>query len=308
MFVYDPDPFLLPSYRISPFQTSDIAFNATLNSNNSRKIFDQYLDDRFNQWFLTINGREAIRIALNQFDLSKESTVTILTTSGNKYISSCVTNEIERVCSWNRSLSSKTDLIFVNHEFGTVYPNMENLKKTGLPIIEDCCTTFFSDDEYGMLGKYGDFAVYSFPKFFPIQIGGVLVCNRGTKEFQSHLKQVERDYIRNVVGKYLERKEELIEHRRAIMQYQLSLFEEMGFSAFFEVNEKEILSVLMLNNHGVIGDLSALKKYLWKNGIQASVFYGEDAFFIPSHQRLNKMDVLYHYKLIEKYLTKNELL
>ena len=33
-------------------------------------------------------------------------------------------------------------------------------------------------------------------------------------------------------------------------------------------------------------DLPELKKYYWAHGVQCSVFYGEDAFFIPVHQAL----------------------
>ena len=109
--------------------------------------------------------------------LKDDDIVTILTTSGNFYISSCVTEEIEKFCQWNREITPETKVILVNHEFGTIYPDMKNLVSLGIPIIEDCCPSFFSQDNDNKAGRYGDFAVYSFSKIFPIQFGGLLVNN-----------------------------------------------------------------------------------------------------------------------------------
>jgi hypothetical protein len=49
----------------------------------------------------------------------------------------------------------------------------------------------------------------------------------------------------------------------------------------------------MLKNNGIVKDLSLHKEWLNKHGIQNSVFYGEDAFFIPCHQNLNFSDIDY---------------
>ena len=122
MFVLNPDKYSTLAYRIGPFQTRDVVNNILKNSFKARQAFDQYCEDRFNQYYRNINGREAILIALAQFEPTKENIVIILTRSENFYISGCVTKEIEKVCRWNRSLSPQSDLIFVNHEFGTVYP------------------------------------------------------------------------------------------------------------------------------------------------------------------------------------------
>jgi hypothetical protein len=176
MFIVNPDPYLLPTFRISPFATSFLSENEKLPFDN---FADTYLDNKFNkkQWVYTINGRQAIEQALKNYNLNPTDVVTILTTSGNKYISSCVTSSIEKFCQWNRELSADTKIIFVNHEFGYPFQQMEKLLALNIPIIEDCCTTFFSNDDNNKLGKYGDYAIYSLPKFFPIQVGGILVAN-----------------------------------------------------------------------------------------------------------------------------------
>ena len=69
----------------------------------------------------------------------------------------------------------ETKVIFVNHEFGYPYHDLIRLKDYKLPIIEDCAGSFFSSDKDGSIGEVGDFVIYSFPKMFPLQVGGLLV-------------------------------------------------------------------------------------------------------------------------------------
>ncbi len=302
MFIFNPDQHLTPSYRIGPFTTADVGRNSKMLADD---FAVQYFNSRFgqNKWQYTFNGREAIRLALKKYELQATDLVTILTTSQNFYISSCVTNTIESFCQWNRELTPETKLIFVNHEFGYPYPNMQELVATGLPIIEDCCTTFFSQDEAGAVGSYGDFSVYSFPKFFPIQIGGLLVSNR-SKDFQvnSRLLNVEKQHIENVVSFYLRQEKSLLVTRKDNYDYAVRLFSKLGLIPRFSEHIKSIPSVLILSNNGVIHDLNQLKLSLYDHGIQNSIFYGEDAFFIPIHQNLRTSDLDYFYEVISFFV------
>ena len=100
-FVLNPDKYYCPSYRISPFQTSNLAtYNAQKKADftTSKIILDKKFYNR--KWIFTVNGKEAINIALKKIKLKKNDLVTILTSSGNKYISKCVTDEISKFCSW----------------------------------------------------------------------------------------------------------------------------------------------------------------------------------------------------------------
>lgn len=301
MFVLHPDPFLLPAYRISPFQTQHLAQNAAMETSS---FATAYFNQRFgkNQWHYTLNGREAIQLALQHYKLQPTDIVTILTTSENFYISSCVTKTIETFCQWNRTLTADTKLILVNHEFGYPHPEMEQLKATGLPIIEDCCTTFFSQDIQNRVGQYGDFSTYSFPKFFPIQIGGLLVAK---KEFSmpitTRLSAVETQYIEQVMSKHLSQTAQLLDQRKANFEYAVRQFQSLGFSLRFPENAQVVPSALLLNNHQQIEDLPSLKNFLAQHGIQSSVFYGEDAFFIPCHQNLNRADIDYFVQVITAF-------
>lgn len=306
MFVINPDPYSLPAYRIGPFTTKDVSVNYLLNQNADIDISycQNYIQKRFGQnQFLTINGREAIHLALKTYNLVKEDVVTILTTSQNFYISSCVTREIEKFCKWNREITSETKVVFVNHEFGYIYPEMEYLGSLGLPVIEDCCTTFFSQDGQWKVGKYGDFAFYSFPKFFPIQIGGLLVSNQNKPlGFASSLQPEASQYIQKVLSQYLLLEDNILEKRKAIFDYSIAQFKNLGFTERFERNELTVPTAMMLNNNGIIKDLPALKTHLWNHGIQSSVFYGEDAFFIPCHQSLSEEDIQYFYSVISHFI------
>jgi len=306
MFFLNPDPFLLPSYRISPFTTSYVAENNELPEND---FAVDYFDKRFGSgnWKYTYNGREAIELALENYQLAKDDIVTILTTSQNHYISSCVTKSIEKFCDWNREVVPQTKLIFINHEFGYPYPEMKKVLETGLPVIEDCCTTFFSQDSERNIGKLGDFSVYSFPKFFPIQIGGLLVSNKKMKTSESKLSIEQQQYVQNVISHHLIQAKTLLDKRVHNLEYALSKFSRLGFTSRFEKNRDVFPSALLLNNNSIIEDLNKLKTLLMQNGIQSSVFYGEDAFFIPCHQNLEKGDIDYIYLVVESQIKKNPI-
>ncbi len=301
MFVVNPDPFLLPAYRISPFKTEHVAINAALPKDD---FAIGYFDEKFGtgNWQFTLNGREAIRLALESYSLHKSDLVTILTTSENFYISSCVTKEIENVCRWNREILPETKIIFVNHEFGYPHPQMDKIIATGLPVIEDCCTTFFSQDTVGSIGKYGDFSVYSFPKFFPLQLGGLLVSNSVRKANSGLLSNKETQYIQNAVSHYLRTATASLQKRKENLEYAFSHFSKLGFTHRFENNKNYVPSALVLNNNSIIKDLNALKIFLANNGIQSSVFYGEDAFFLPNHQNLTYEDLDYFMHLITIFI------
>ncbi|MBN2281974.1 MAG: DegT/DnrJ/EryC1/StrS aminotransferase family protein [Candidatus Marinimicrobia bacterium] len=301
MFVINPEKYSVPAYRLGPFRTSDIAFNHKLNIDNT---IDTYFSERFGGgiFYYTINGRSAIDQALSSYSLKKTDVVTILTTSGNKYIAKCVTDEIEKTCQWNREIVPGTKVILVNHEFGFIHPEMDKLITMGIPIIEDCCTTFFSQDHDKRVGKYGDFAVYSFPKIFPIQIGGLLVNNNKLITAKSAIEPETLSYIKKVLSYHILQKDKLMDKRSFIYEYGIEKFRKIGFTQRFDGNLYTVPYAILLNNHGIIKDLPALKSHLWKHGIQSSVFYGEDAFFLPSHQNLSETDVDYFVFVVNNFI------
>lgn len=306
MFFVNPDPFLLPTYRMSPFTTANLTLNTQLPKND---FAVEYFDVKFGQgnWKFTLNGRQAIAESLKSFNLEKSDIVTILTTSQNFYISSCVTKTIEKFCQWNRTIVPETKVVLVNHEFGFPYFDMKALVSLGIPIIEDCCTTFFSQDKKEMIGTCCDFSVYSFPKFFPIQIGGLLVSNEHQIEEIDLITDDEKQYMLNVLSHQLKQESVLLTKRKEHYEYALSKFESLGFQARFQADELIVPYALLLKNNGILTDLNALKEHLNQNGIQNSVFYGEDAFFIPCHQNLSFTDIDFMHQCIVQFIQTNKV-
>jgi len=302
MFVTNPDPYSLPTYRIGPFQTSDITINNRLPNNNN---IDNYFQQRFkNQHFsYVINGRNAIAKALEYYQLEIEDTVTILTSSGNFYISSCVTKEIEKICKWSREIVETTKIIFVNHEFGVPFEKLTELKKYNLPIIEDCAHSFYSKDEKASIGTVGDFVIYSFPKMFPIQIGGLLVSNLKIPISESaYVGDEMLTHIKNVLSHYIKQKDSVIEKRIEVYKKLRGELGVFGFTERFELKEGIVPGVFMFNVNNEDLDLAKLKIHLWKYGIHCSVFYGERAFYIPNHQNLSNDDLKYFAFVIKNFI------
>jgi hypothetical protein len=307
MFIINPDPYSLPSYRIGPFRTADLSKNHSLPDNND---IDIYFRERFGDrdYIYTENGRMAINYALSSLNLKKNDVVTILTTSNNYYISSCVTKEIEKFCKWSRNIAVNTKVIFVNHEFGYPYDNLLKIKNFDLPIIEDCAGSFFSQDRKNLIGNIGDYIIYSFPKMFPLQIGGLLVSNFPGRLRNNNLLKDERlRYIKNVLSFYLNSKEEIIHKRITNYRFLKCKFETLGFKERFQLDPGIVPGVFMFKTNKLKVDLPELKKYFYIHGVQCSVFYGEESFFIPVHQALNEHDMLYFYKVIESFIHKVKL-
>ena len=304
MFILYPDPYSLPTYRIGPFQTKDISLNQLLPDSDR---IDSYFHERFGDfWFTyTYNGREAIHLALKHYKLSKNDVVTILTTSGNFYISSCVTNEIEKFCKWSREILPETKVLFVNHEFGYPYPELWKLKLLNLPIIEDCAGSFFSEDNEKTIGRTGDFVIYSFPKMFPLQVGGLLVsASHINHNYTGHIQPRLLRYIKNVLSEHIQRKDQIIRQRIYNYTELRSRFETLGLRERFKLEKGIVPGVFMFRIKNKNLSLPELKTHFWVHGIQSSIFYGEDAFFIPVHQALTAFDLDYFYEVMKVFLQK----
>jgi dTDP-4-amino-4,6-dideoxygalactose transaminase len=294
-YVINPESFWRPSYRISPFNTGYVKKNKQLIQSGTID-FDLVRNFFGSHYFFCNNGKSAISLALQQYDLSPEDEVLILTTSGNTYISSCVTKEIENICKWSRVKTEKTKLVFVNHEFGFCYEELAKLKEYQLPIIEDRALSFASVAGDGKTGTIGDFVIYSLPKFFPISLGGVLQCNNSSKLKSVPAKnQLLDDYCARLMTSYLEDVERIKKERTNNFAYLEKKFAEFDFHPFFEVTGNAVPGVFMFSTKGI--DLNRFKIFMQANGVESSIFYGKEAFFVPVHQELTVEDMDFFYQL-----------
>ena len=201
--VVDAGDELIPSIRIHPFKNEYL-----LTSGGDIQKARNYLDSRFGRYYMFKKGRAALYAALSSYNLNSDDLVTILTTSNNFYISKCVTREIDKICHWNREVTDKTKVIVFNHEFGFPCRDLREVAGFGLPIIEDCAHTFYDTDPE--IGIYSDFVVYSLPKAFPMQMGGVLKIN---KQIEVSVNQDVENYVLNNLSKHVDKVEEYIEKK-----------------------------------------------------------------------------------------------
>ena len=300
-FIIEAPEHLLPCYRISPFRTIDSYQNKIAKETNESDITD-YLSNRFpkKDVFLTNNGRGALEAALIMLNLEADDVVTIFTTTNSFYISSCVTNEIEKICKWSRNIEKNTKVILVNHEFGFCSQDMKKYADLGYPIIEDFAHSFVSDSIDNNTGYYGDFLVFSLSKYFPIQVGGALVYS---ESFQN--KDIEEKnfslYIKNATASYVKSIPSIKSKRIENYQYYVELFANLGLAPYFSLEENDCPGVFCFKVPKQI-NLDKMKLFINSNGVESSVLYGESAYFLPCHQNLEKSDIEYIYTLVKFFL------
>ena len=301
-FVSNPDEFYAPSYRISPFRTSDIGKNLSLP--HDRNIL-KTLDNRFQgrSWCYTKTGKEGIALALAALALNHDDCVTIMTTSSNKYVSRCVTNEIEKVCLWSREIQSNTAALFVNHEFGYPFRDLQNLKKYNLPIIEDACHSYLANTDRNDMGLVGDFIIFSLPKVYPIQFGGILSYKPNFNitprvEFDSSIEK----YLSAVISFYQNDLKKIKLARLTNYHGLVQRFAKLDCRPRFKLLKNDIPGVFLFSvPKGV--DLEKMKEHGWRHGIECSIFYGERAFFIPVNQHLTDTDLDYFFTVFFNFFT-----
>lgn len=296
-FVISSEKYLQPSYRISPFTTMHISKNINLPVLNNA---DSYFNDRFGKekYIYTKSGRDGINKVLVELNLEKEDIVTIFTTSNNFYISGCVTKEIEKHCKWSRQIEENTKVIFINHEFGFPYEDLIDLKKYNLPIIEDCAHSFFSNNSANNVGKIGNYVIYSLPKFFPIQFGGILLSNI-KNNIKQDISEDEESYIKKVLSFYINSLQDIKSKRVSNYKYLEEKLSKLGFKSRFKLEEYHCPGVYLFETTNV--DLNKMKVFLQEHGVECSVFYGEEVFFVPVNQSLCIDDLDYIIALIRQF-------
>ena len=299
-WIFTHDQFMKPCYRVSPFSTTDIALNSQLPRSN---YIDVWFDENFSAYnpFWTLKARDGITLALESLKLTPQSVVTIITSSQNKYISGCVTKAIEKICNWNREITDDTCAILLIHEFGKTIKNSERYYQLNLPIIEDFAHGFLMRPP---IKHQADFVIYSFPKYFPIQYGGILLTkNKLHSDYK--LDNETLDYIKKVLSSHIAHIDEYRQERLSNQKYLSEKFLELGCSNHFSWQDDETPSVFMFAPPKGV-DLIALKEFMQQQGIESSVFYGEHAFFIPLHHRLKTVDLDYFITAYSNFLIARE--
>ena len=184
------------------------------------------------------NGRTGMSMVFDSLNLSPTDEIYITNTSGHTYISSCVTCTIFNFCQPSRVITSNTKAIFVIHENGVphsrLFDLLEESRRRGIPLIEDCAQTWDSQVNGRAVGTFGDYAVFSLPKILPMREGGILVadalppagqCLSHTDE--SMLDAIEDEFHRLAIylPYFSERRRRNFEALRKLFQDRKVLFE-----------------------------------------------------------------------------------
>jgi hypothetical protein len=303
--IINSHPRVYPRYLISPFNTEYLRINHKIYIRD-RKLglkdssLDLYFTDAKNFSYVTKRGQEGISMVLKHLKLKKHEDVCIFNTSGSPYISSSVTTEIEKICKWGRSIGEKTKCIFIIHEFGFSANVPEHILNSGIPIIEDCAYCLGSQNEKRNLGMIGDYAIYSFSKMFPLPYGG-LVRSKNKLTVLSAISPYSRNYLLTLLHHYFKKQKGFVRKKRENYIKFTELFAKHGIQPRFELNKNNIPACFIFQlPHTPLSD--KLKVELNNKGIESTVYYGGDGFFIPSHQNLKGEDIEYIYRNISQVL------
>lgn len=287
--VVDAGDELIPFIKVHPFNN-----NYLITEDSETKKTIDYLDSRFGSYKIFPKGRDALYAALCSYNLQKDDVVTVLTTSNNFYISKCVTGTIDKICKWNREVSPKTKVIVFNHEFGYPRRDMKEVAQYGLPIVEDCAHTFYDTDPE--IGRYSDYVVYSLPKAFPMQMGGIL---KTKKKIDIVTDSKVEDYVLSNLSVHLDKISQYENKRRINFTNYCKKLVDIDVHPFFD-DPDAIPGVFLFRWDDNI-DYPSLKDFLYENGVECSVFYGKSAFFVPCHQYIDNVEIEYISELVHYY-------
>ena len=297
-YIKQAPAFRSAAINISPFGSDDIFRNNYI-WRNYKADGSSIAEVNGMQATITESATSALDIILDSLSLKPNDEVWIVTTSGNSYISGCVTRTIEKYCRWSRQQSDATALILVNHEFGFICRDLKALQLSGLPIIEDAAYSMYSELGGVRPGSVGDYAIFSMAKMFPMQAGGLLFSSKEVR-FKNSLPDEALNYFKSCFDFYHQQKEQIIKARREVYYLMSVAFSKAGFEPRFEPEAGEVPGAFLFKAEG--HDLEGLKHFLQSEGIECSVFYGEEAFYLPCHQNMTRGHIDYLLTLVKDYL------
>jgi dTDP-4-amino-4,6-dideoxygalactose transaminase len=157
-------------------------------------------------------------------------------------------------------------------------------------------------DKNNSIGKIGDYVIYSFPKIFPVQFGGLLVSgNKKINQEKSVISAELKKNLKNTISNYIINKEKIIEKRIRNYNFLKNQFAKLNITPRFSLTKGCVPGVFMFCIEDKNTNLQNLKTYFYSHGIQCSVFYGEHAFFIPCHQNLKTNDLIYFVEVYKSF-------
>jgi len=299
MMILPPDPasMIRPNITISPFTHQTLnRRSAGGKTDRTERVRQGLLDHLGRGFMLTNSGRSALDLVMTEIGTATSDVVTIFTSLGNNYVSGCVTRTVEKHCRWSMRIEPETKVLLVIHEWGIPHPGMDEICAMGLPVIEDCAYSFASRDNGSNLGMRGKYSIYSLPKFFSVNFGGI-VC--GLAGSTSVLHRDYEDYLCRHIENELSHIDVIINKRKSNWNYLKKLFGSVGAQPFFELDQGTVPGVFMFNADSSL-NLDSVKAAYGEHGIESSVFYGTGGYYIPCNQRLSRGAMEYMFAVYAK--------
>lgn len=298
-------PDLQPAINVTPFDTSSMAVSPDPSVDVDAYIATKVGNRPYNYF---PRGKHAIFAVLKHLKLEPTDEIFVTTTTGSPYLSIGVSTTIEAVCRWSRTMTPNTKAIFMIHEFGFVHPKAREIqamaKEKGISLIEDCAYAWNSGDA----GTYGDYVIYSFPKFFPVQYGGLLVGTHFTdEEIWGELKCLDVfkiALIKSQLSSYVHAETQIAQKRIENYTALEVLFAESGFESFFVRHEREVPAVYMLKVENE-ERMKAIAERVRSFGIECGAYYHNNAIFLPIHQNLSRPHLEYMYGAVRSMYRHN---
>jgi len=146
---------------------------------------DPFSDSQPMKEYYGPNAKWLLDGVLRHLNILRKDEIAILTTSDERYVSTCVSITCFNYAKISRVVGPNTKVVIVIHEFGYVYPDINNYvnkwKERGIVVIEDCAHIIGCDIDGKKVGSFGDYALFSLPKIIPARAGGLLRTTKNIK-------------------------------------------------------------------------------------------------------------------------------
>jgi hypothetical protein len=295
-----PDAFYTPKISISPY-------NLKVELGKMKKIDQEFYSSNViftklgSNIKLSKSGKDAIVRIFNESQLINANLIAIVTESGNTYVSRCVTNTLNKVLSKTITTIEQAEVIYVIHEFGRILSTekMEKIRKLNKIILNDFAYSFSSLYLSNRDDFQNEINFTSFPKAFPVSNGGVYSIPNSLKITGKDSNQKEINIFADpnlFTNKYLQ--ETSIKRKDNLLKI-IKKLQKIDAKDFW-IDDNYVPGVAMLTFSSSI-QLENLKLQLNRVGIESSVFYGENAFFVPVHQNLTELEIDYITSFVKHY-------
>jgi hypothetical protein len=302
-FLANPDYFYTPKISISPYDLkANTGISYVLDNDFSAK--NSVFKILGNNVETSISGKDAILRVFKESIAKDSKTIAIVTTSGNRYVSKCVTDMLEKNLSKSIVDLEGADVIYIIHEFGKIIKEeiMRELRNQNKIIINDFAYSFGSLYYSGRSDFQNEINLTSLPKFLPVSHGGLYSIPSELKKQDDEDTNPGKDLILKIEQKVLSESYLISSNlkRKENLNKILMNIKRCGIESYFD--ESEFVPGVAMLKSSIQLDLDKLKVDLNRVGIESSIFYGENAFFVPVHQNLTELEIDYISSMVDYFV------